>query len=451
MSNDSRKMAVLTALKKLKNDRDSISLPELLEKLGSHFAERSVRRWLQELMAAGLVGKSGQKRSTRYFVVTASVDALPEKKFVFSTAAQKVLRAIAKPLFQRMPKSYAVEWVRYYKPNHMFYLSAKNRGILQSVGKPKSHDTSINTYTRQLYHRLLLDLSYNSSRLEGNTYSLGETEKLLTEGVDAAGKLEAETVMILNHKEAIRYLVDNAHRVEINPNTICTVHYLLSDGLVLAKDAGKIRDHSVRIGQSVYIPLDDQMRLTKQLAYICEVAQKIRDPHEQSFFLLVHLAYLQAFTDVNKRTARISANIPFIKNNFYPIAFKQIDKDDYISAMLAVYESRDVRALAELYVFSYVYTAHEYDALLDSMDINEIHVRFRREIRNIIRDIILKKLTGDALKKYIKQSVHDIIPSVFQSECVVVIQEELMHMGPERIHGLGITQTELTAWLKGKK
>ena len=116
--------------------------------------------------------------------------------------------------------------------------------------------------------QMLVELSYNSSRLEGNTYSFGETEELIMKGMDAEGKLDAEKIMILNHKEAIRYLVDNAHQLKIDFNTICTVHFLLSEGLVSAKDAGSIRDHSVRIGGSVYIPMDNQTRLIKQLTRI---------------------------------------------------------------------------------------------------------------------------------------------------------------------------------------
>lgn len=96
-----------------------------------------------------------------------------------------------------------------------------------------------------------------------------------------------------------------------------------------------------------------------RINHICNIAEKIQNPYEQSFFLLVHIAYLQAFIDVNKRTARLSANIPLIQHNLYPLSFNQIEKDDYISAMIAIYELHDPRALAELYTFSSMYTAKE--------------------------------------------------------------------------------------------
>ena len=104
--------------------------------------------------------------------------------------------------------------------------------------------------------------------------------------------------MILNHKEAIHYLIDNAETLTINAETICTLHYLLSDGLLPVGRSGKLRDHAVKIGGSTYLPLDNRQRVESILNEICQKAMLIDDPYEQSFFLLTHLAYLQAFEDV---------------------------------------------------------------------------------------------------------------------------------------------------------
>jgi len=454
MRYNSRKLAVLSALRKLARQTDTVTMPELMQKLGSLFVERSVRRWLNELMREGQVEKSGQKRGTRYRIIIKTIPTLnkenKENKFAFSAVAQKAVQAIEKPVIKRKPIGYDASWVDAYKPNHTFYLSAKNKGILKSLGNPELDKMPAGTYARKIYNRLLIDLSYNSSRLEGNTYSLGETEKLIMEGVGAVGKLDPEKIMILNHKEAIRYLVENATKLVINFNTICTLHYLLSDGLVSANEAGKIRDHSVKIGSSTYIPMDGRVRLTKQLNHICSIAEKIDDPYEQSFFLLVQIAYLQAFVDVNKRTARLSANIPLITHNLYPISFNKIEKDDYISAMIAIYELHDPRALAELYTFSSMYTAQEYDVLKHAIGFNEARIRFRNEIRKIMRDIIVKKLTGKAMQKYIENAAHKNIPVAFQLECINAINEDLSYIGPERIHGLGISQKELSTWVRMK-
>ena len=139
--------------------------------------------------------------------------------------------------------------------------------------------------------------------------------------------------------------------MEVSCNVICTLHYLLSDGLVEPSEAGKVRKYGVRIGGSTYIPFENPRKLEQQLEKIARRAALIKDPYEQSIFLLVHISYLQAFTDVNKRTARLSANIPLIQGNLVPLAFNDVRVEDYMSAMIAVYELQDMRPLVDLYVF----------------------------------------------------------------------------------------------------
>jgi Fic family protein len=195
--------------------------------------------------------------------------------------------------------------------------------------------------------------------------------------------------MILNHKEAIRYLVDNAPKLEVNRNTICTLHYLLSDGLVKPQDAGKVRRYPVRIGGSVYSPFEDTKRLEIQLEKIATKAALIEDPFEQSIFLLIHISYLQAFADVNKRTARLSANIPLIKGNLVPLAFSDVQKEDYLSAMIAIYELQDARPLVDLYAYSYMRTCAAYDTTVKAIGFDEARVRYRQERRSVVRAVIL--------------------------------------------------------------
>src|SRR3990167_1896818 len=444
MPKNDKKVAVLLALK---GQIHPVTLLELLGQLGEGFYARSVRRWLAEMVVDGTVSKTGEKRATKYQAVAASTTA-EQSNFHFGDKAMRALRYVQKPLFDREPITYQTKWLGAYQPNHTFYLTAEQRTLLQRVGKPRAKIMPSGTYAHHFYHRLLIDLSYNSSRLEGNTYSLGETEKLLIEGIASAGKLDAEKTMILNHKEAIRYLVDNATHLTIHYDTICTLHYLLSDGLVLSKYAGKMRDHAVKISSSSYIPIENPDRLKNQLIHICDIAKKIQDAHEQSFFLLVQISYLQAFTDVNKRTARLSANIPLLKNNLYPIAFNCINKEDYISAMLAIYEKNDTAALAELYAFSYRYTCREYEALFYAMGFDEVRVRFRQEIRQLIRNIITHEYAHEKMNQFILSETQKRIPESFRTAFINSVYQELENIGPERIGGLGITQQQLEKWLQ---
>lgn len=162
------KLAVLSALKKLEKHAATVPMSALMEKLGNQFIERSVRRWLNELVFEGKVEKSGLKSGTSYRAVSKPIETVSrknidnEKKFSFSVYAQKAIGATQKPLLKRKPVAYDAAWVNAYKPNDTFYLSAKNRRILQSLGSPEFSEMPAGTYARKIYNRLLIDLSYKS-------------------------------------------------------------------------------------------------------------------------------------------------------------------------------------------------------------------------------------------------------------------------------------------------
>lgn len=439
MKINAQKQAILNALAQA---QQRLSLPELLARLGPAFTERSTRRWLQELSQTGYILKTGQKRGTQYAIrsVVSSIESS-----IFSNENLPALSKIKRPLFEREPVPYHIEWLDAYQPNKDFYLRQEARAALHAGGENAALEAA-GTFARKIYNRLLIDLSYNSSRLEGNTYSLLETEKLIIEGVAPSDKLTEEKVMILNHKEAIRHLVDRAPRLEINSAEICTLHYLLSDGLVPPQYAGKLRNHSVRISASTYLPLDDQKRLQEQLHKVCACAASITDPFEQSFFLLIHIAYLQAFTDVNKRTSRLSANIPLIQHNLVPLSFNAIDKDDYASAMIAIYELNDTGPLADLYLFSYQRTCQEYKALSVNANFDETRIRFREERRTLLREIILKNLHQEALEQTVQTFCGAHIPDAHRTSFQRTVHEDLAEMTESRIAGLGIDLQQLHRW-----
>jgi Fic family protein len=427
----------------LKAQASPISMGELIAILGPTFKERSVRRWLKELVDQGYLTKTGSMSAARYQAISARVtDEL------FSADAWASLQLVRQPLFNRDPVSYNDEWINGYQPNTTFYLSAAMRRVLSAQGRRQNDNEAAGTYAHKVYNRLLIDLTYNSSRLEGNTYSLLETERLVLEGEPADGKMSMEKVMILNHKEAIRHLIDTAEKLKIDANEICTIHYLLADGLVERKYAGKLRDHGVRIGGSTYSPYGDNYRLEPQLTKLSLLAEAIEDPFEQSFFLLVHISYLQAFIDVNKRTARISANIPLIKNNFVPLSFNDIEQDDYNSAMICVYELNQTLPLAELYYYSYLRSCQQYDATIISVGFDRIRVQYRTQRRDVIRQIILNRLVGAAIKLFVEQQAKNLMVASDQDLFIDTVLQDLDDVTPPRIVGMGITGAQLQAWLK---
>lgn len=146
---------------------------------------------------------------------------------------------------------------------------------------------------KQISQHLLIELSYNSSRLEGNSYSKLETKRLIQEGLGADGKASKDTIMILNHKEAISLLIENAQDIDINGFSIKSIHGLLSNDLISNRDAvGNLRKISVGTGKSSYKPIDNPSILAELFELMLSKARKIRNPFEQCLFLLIHLAYL---------------------------------------------------------------------------------------------------------------------------------------------------------------
>ncbi len=436
----------VVVLRQLGLECDPISLPELMVRLGEDFKERSVRRWLNLLVAEGTVKKIGQKRGTKYIAVGRSNEENSQLSSCFSSPSLKAIKVVKKPLFERQPVPYADDWFDRYQPNSSYYLGkALREQLLISGQRANGHDPA-GTYAHQIFNRLIIDLSYNSSRLEGCTYSLLDTERLLLHGDTAEGKLDEEKAMILNHKEAIRYLVDNASKIEVTRNVICTLHYLLSDGLVETTEAGKVRKHGVRIGGSTYIPFEDPKRLEQQLEKIANKAELIRDPYEQSIFLLVHVSYLQAFADVNKRTARLTANISLIKGNLVPLAFSDVRVDDYMSAMIAIYELQDVQPLVDLYVYSYLRTCAAYDSTVKALGFDEVRIRYRQERRAVIRGIIFQGLIGEKMRIFIDTEANRGVPEEARVDFLEDVLEDLEQIDESRLAGLGVTKEELKVW-----
>src|SRR5207244_10091929 len=148
-------------------------------------------------------------------------------------------------------------------------------------------------------------------------------------------KPNAERIMILNPNEAIAYLVRHIDTLQPDESTIRTLHYLLADSLVAPGAAGQIRDESIRVSSTTYAPLEGRERLARLLLSLLEKARAITNPFEQSFFLLVHISYLEAFVDVNKRTARLASIIPLIRGDYVPQSLVALDQHAYLSAPIA--------------------------------------------------------------------------------------------------------------------
>lgn len=251
-----------------------------------------------------------------------------------------------------------------YRPNHTQYLPTETREHLSKLSHSPAEEMPAGTYARQILGRLLIDLSWNSSRLEGNTYSLLETERLLELGESADGKTAQDAQMILNHKAAIEMLVDEAATIAFNRYAILNLHGLLADNMLSDPQAGgRLRSRAVGVGGTVFHPLEVPQLIGECFDQILTKASAIENPFEQAFFVFVHLPYLQPFEDVNKRVSRLAANIPFIRLNLCPLSFVDVPQRDYIDGVLSVYELNRIELLRDVWAWAYERSCERYAAV----------------------------------------------------------------------------------------
>lgn len=348
-------------------------------------SDTTLWRALKRLADGGRLEVSGRGRAT-----------------VYTIAGSAVVRAhLATPYNRRPPVSYRKEFLDSYVPGKTWYIAEADRARLRDAGQPVGGALPAGTYARRVLEQLLVDLSWASSRMEGNTYDILQTERLIRFGEEAAGKDRKEALMILNHKEAIQYVVDNLDRITLSRADLFNIHALLSDGLLNDPGmAGRLRVLPVGISYSSYRPLDDAITIDEEFDVLIHKAGQITDPFEQSFFLLVHIPYLQAFADINKRTSRIAANVPLLRADLAPMSFVTMDDAEYINGLIGVYELNNVALLREVYIDSYLASAEKYRVLRAEVETpDKAALAYRDFVREAVRRCVLdfKGFRADAV------------------------------------------------------
>lgn len=424
---------------------------------------RAIRRALNSLEERKLIIAKGKGRSRVYILAEQkrlspatneptenSVGGLTAFKGIeLSRDSQALLQYVSQDIKERTPVGYSQEFLRSYEPNETFYLAAAQREQLHSIGQVEEIERPAGTYARNILDRLLIDLSWNSSRLEGNTYSLLETKRLIELGETAIGKDASEAQMILNHKGAIEYIVESSEDEQITTHEIYSIHALLSENLLGDPAAsGRLRTIIVGIGGSTYVPLENPQVLRQCFELFVEKLNAIEDPFEQSLFSIVHLSYLQAFEDVNKRTARLVANVPLIKENLKPLSFMEVDPTAYVSALLGVYERNDVSLIRDLYVWAYKRSSQRYTAIQQAMgEPNLLKLRYRSTIREIVRTIILEKVAGTDIVQKIRDLIDaNNIMEADRAELFNLIETEIISLHDGNIARFKVRPSEYQAW-----
>ncbi len=437
---------------------EGAGIEEIRTALDGRVPRRTLQRRLALLVEQKRLTVKGRARASRYRlpVIIGNVngvfpslraDMRGEVYLPISPEGDAIRQAVREPIQNRRPVGYNRAFLDSYHPNDTFYLSSEIRQRLYEMGRSPEEQHPAGTYARQIFNRLLIDLSWNSSRLEGNTYSLLETELLLELGEIAEGKDALEAQMILNHKAAIELLVEQAAEVGFNNYTILNLHALLSDNLLADPQAcGRLRAIPVGIGGTVYHPLEVPQLIDECFRQILVTAIEIEDPFEQAFFVMVHLPYLQPFEDVNKRVSRLAANIPLIRRNFCPLSFVDVPDRAYIDGTLAVYELNRVELLRDVFVWAYQRSCARYSAVRQSCDPDPFRLRYRAQIREFVAKVVQDCLNKRAAVGWIAEKAAAEIPADKRDRFIEIIETELISLHEGNIARYHLRPAEFKTW-----
>jgi hypothetical protein len=343
-----------------------------------------------------------------------------------------------------------MEFLDFYQPNVSYYLSTRIRRKLSEIGQAGQPEQPAGTYVRKVFDRLLIDLSWNSSRLEGNTYSLLETQLLFEFGESAEGKAAEEAQMILNHKAAIEMLVDQAGDVGFNRFTICNLHALLSDNLLPDPSAfGRLRAKPVGIAGTVFHPLEVPQVIEEQFYRILETAGAIEDAFEQAFFIMVHLPYLQPFEDVNKRVSRLAANIPLVKGNLSPLSFIDVPQQSYIDGLIGIYELNQVEYLRDVFVWAYERSCARYSAVRQSLGKPDpFRLRYKTPIGELVAGVVRGRMNKREAAAWIAKKAAAEVSSVDKARFIEIVETELSGLHEGNIARYRLRLSEFKDWSK---
>lgn len=328
----------------------SSSRAEIAAGLEDAPSERTLKRIIAELVQNGDIRVEGKGKATRYSLSAQAHLMMPvdiDTYFIKDVDERTV------------QESFNFELIREVLPKvNLFSEEERSRLETAQTAFLRNMRTLSELEYRKEMERLGVDLSWKSSQIEGNTYSLLETERLLKEKQTAQGKTKEEAVMLLNHKDALDFILDCPDYLkELSVRRLEDIHSILTKELGVGSG---IRRRRVGITGTNYRPLDNEFQIREALEDTCRLVNSKEDVFEKALLTLVLLSYIQAFTDGNKRTARISSNAILIAWGYCPISFRTVDSVDYKKAMLLFYEQNNIAAFKKIFIEQYEFAVKNY-------------------------------------------------------------------------------------------
>ena len=313
-------------------------------------SDRTLKRIIADCVEKGAVEVVGKGPATRYKLTLQAHVTMPlNLDTYFDNDIDE----------RKIQENFNFNLIREILPNVSLFTENELKLLHEAQSKFRLHLSEMtDTEYRKEMERLGIDLSWKSSQIEGNTYSLLETERLLKEKQTANGKTKEEAVMLLNHKDALDFILDEPDYLKaISLSRIEEIHALLIKELGVERN---IRHRRVGITGTNYQPLDNEFQIREALEDSCLLINGKSEVFEKALLALVLLSYIQAFTDGNKRAARIISNGILIAYGYCPISFRSVDSIDYKKAMLMFYEQNNIAAFKQIFIDQFLFAVKNY-------------------------------------------------------------------------------------------
>ena len=316
-----------------------ISFPEI--------SKVTVNRDLLSLIKIGFIDREGRARSVKYFLSFDYNLIKPikvEEYFKISTDERNVRQNFNFDIFEHFNFVFEDAEINYLKK-----INDEYQNNLRKISAEEA---------KKEFERLLIELSWKSSQIEGNTYTLLETENLIKEKKEAVGHKKEEAVMILNHKKAFEYILQNKDSYKsIDLQKIQEVHALLTDRLDIAKN---FRKRPAGIVGTKYMPLSNEFQIKEVVEKTCELVNKKNNPFEKAILLMLLLAYIQPFEDGNKRTSRLLGNAILLSFDLCPLSYRSVNEMEYKKAVIIFYEQNNLNYFKKLFIEQFEFAVKNY-------------------------------------------------------------------------------------------
>lgn len=326
-----------------------LSSSEVADLTSSKQSLVTVKRQLSALLKSGYLDQSGAGRSVKY--------TLSKKG--------RLLKPIDLQQYLKQDPDVRLKTVQFQfdilEPPHVPLFTPDELAQLETATRKFRDNAKLSdaaAHKKELM-RFIIEFSWKTSQIEGNTYDLISTERLLLYGEKSPTNTEFEAQMILNQKEALEFILDNEELWDKPKiSSLEMLHSLVGKKLDITRN---LRKTIVGITGTNYRPLESEFQIRDALGLLFDTIASSGNIYEKALWSVLGLSYIQPFVDGNKRTSRLLANAILLSDNHSPISYRSVDDRAYKEACLVFYEQNSMDPFKKLFIEQYIFAATNYN------------------------------------------------------------------------------------------